>query len=193
MPELSRGFSSRVHSGLLDESALSATNPNEFKELAIQVSGKVTDETGLAVPGVNVLVKGTALGTATDAEGKYSLSVPDESAVLVFTFIGYATQEVTVGARTTIDVTMKPDVRALEEVVVTALGIEKSSRGLGYATTKVNADQLAVNRTTNLMNTLAGKIAGVSISSLGTHRRYFRRLLFQWNCRNQRRRWIIKY
>src|SRR5882724_6106161 len=168
VPDLSRDFSSLTYAGLPEENLSSVTNPNKFNELAIQVSGKVTDESGLAVPGVNVLVKGTALGTATDAEGKYSLSVPDESAVLVFTFIGYATQEVTVGARTTIDVTMKPDVRALEEVVVTALGIEKSSRGLGYATTKVNADQLAVNRTTNLMNTLAGKIAGVSISSLGT-------------------------
>ena len=166
VPELSRDFSSPTQPLLLDP--LPASSPHELNEPATVVSGRVTDETGAAVPGVNVLVKGTALGTATDAEGKYSLTVPDESAVLVFSFIGYATQEVSVSSRTNIDVTLKPDVRALEEVVVTALGIEKSTRGLGYATTKVNSDQLSVNRTTNLMNALTGKIAGVSISSLGT-------------------------
>jgi TonB-linked SusC/RagA family outer membrane protein len=168
VPDLARDFSSSAHPGLWEDNPVSATTLNDFAELAIQVSGKVTDETGLAVPGVNVLVKGTALGTATDADGKYSLTVPDETTILVFTFIGYATQEITVGSRTTIDVSLKPDVKSLEEVVVTALGIEKSTRGLGYATTKVNADQLSINRTTNLMNALTGKIAGVSISSLGT-------------------------
>ncbi len=165
VPDLSDDFSSPARAGLLEDNALSATNPNKFNEFAIQVSGKVTDETGLAVPGVNVLIKGTALGTATDAEGRYSLSVPDESAVLVFTFIGYATQEIAVGSRTTIDVSLKQDVKALEEVVVTALGIEKSTRGLGYATTKVNADQLSVNRSTNLMNT---SISPLSTGPAGT-------------------------
>jgi len=168
VPDLSRDFSSLTYAGLPEENLWSVTNPNKFNELAIQVSGKVTDETGLAVPGVNVLVKGTALGTATDADGKYSLTVPDESAVLVFTFIGYATQEITVGSRTTVDVSLKQDVKALEEVVVTALGIERSSKSLGYATSKVTPEQFATNRTTNIMNSLQGKIAGVNISALGT-------------------------
>ncbi|WP_276373839.1 SusC/RagA family TonB-linked outer membrane protein [Chryseolinea sp. H1M3-3] len=137
-------------------------------EVAITISGKVTDENGADFPGVNVLVKGTSVGTSTDINGRYSVEVPDENAVLVFSFIGYATQEITVGSRTTIDLRLDPDVKSLEEVVVTALGIEKSSKSLGYATSTVNADQLTINRTPNIMNSLQGKIAGVNISGLGT-------------------------
>jgi hypothetical protein len=136
--------------------------------LEVLVSGRVTDENGSAFPGVNIVIKGTSQGTSTDSNGQFSLNVPDENSVLVFTFIGYATVEETVGSRTTINVSLKPSVQSLEEVVVTALGIEKSTKGLGYATTKVDADQFAVNRTPNLMNALTGKIAGVSISGLGT-------------------------
>ena len=137
-------------------------------EVAITVSGKVRDENGADFPGVNVLVKGTSVGTSTDINGRYSLDVPDESAVLVFSFIGYTTQEVSVGSRTNIDLTMTPDVRSLDEVVVTALGIERSAKSLGYATSKVDAKELIVNRTPNMMNALQGKIAGVNISALGT-------------------------
>jgi TonB-linked SusC/RagA family outer membrane protein len=140
----------------------------EKSEAAITISGKVRDENGADFPGVNVLVKGSSVGTSTDINGQYSLEVPDESAVLVFSFIGYTTQEVTVGSRTTIDLSMTPDVRALDEVVVTALGIERSSKSLGYSTTKVDAKELVVNRTPNMMNALQGKIAGVNISALGT-------------------------
>jgi TonB-linked SusC/RagA family outer membrane protein len=137
-------------------------------EAAITITGKVKDENGADFPGVNVLVKGTSVGTSTDINGNYTLEVPDENAVLVFSFIGYTTQEVSVGTRTVIDLTMAPDVKALDEVVVTALGIERSSKSLGYATTKVDSKELVVNRTPNMMNALQGKIAGVNISSLGT-------------------------
>ena len=135
---------------------------------AMTITGKVRDENGADFPGVNVLVKGTSVGTSTDTNGNYSLEAPDEGAVLVFSFIGYTTQEVAVGSRTTIDLTMTPDVRSLDEVVVTALGIERSAKSLGYATSKVDAKELIVNRTPNMMNALQGKIAGVNISSLGT-------------------------
>src|SRR5688572_16877398 len=141
---------------------------SEKTNVAITITGKVKDENGADFPGVNVLVKGTSVGTSTDINGNYSLEVPDENAVLVFSFIGYTTQEVTVGARTTIDLAMTPDVRSLDEVVVTALGIERSAKSLGYATTKVDSKELIVNRTPNMMNALQGKIAGVNISSLGT-------------------------
>jgi TonB-linked SusC/RagA family outer membrane protein len=141
---------------------------NDTKDIDMAVSGRVTDENGAAFPGVNVLVKGTATGTSTDSDGKYSLSVPNENSILVFSFIGYLTQEVSVGSKTTLNLTMTPDIKALEEVVVTALGIERSSKSLGYATAKVKSDELTINRTPNLMNALTGKIAGVSISSLGT-------------------------
>ncbi len=140
----------------------------EKRDAAITVSGKVRDENGADFPGVNVLVKGTSVGTSTDINGQYSLEVPDEGAVLVFSFIGYTTQEVSVGSRTTIDLTMTPDVRSLDEVVVTALGIERSAKSLGYATTKVDSKELIVNRTPNMMNALQGKVAGVNISALGT-------------------------
>jgi TonB-linked SusC/RagA family outer membrane protein len=138
------------------------------EKFTIAVSGVVKDEGGQAFPGVNIIVKGTTIGSSTDSDGKFALNVPDENSVLVFSFVGYATQEVTVGNRTTLDVVMQPDVQSLNEVVVTALGIEKPSKSLGYATTKVSSEQLTVNRTPNLMNALQGKIAGVNISSLGT-------------------------
>jgi TonB-linked SusC/RagA family outer membrane protein len=141
---------------------------SQKNDLAITVTGQVKDENGADFPGVNVLVKGTAVGTSTDVNGRYSLEVPDESAILVFSFIGYATQEVTVGSRTVIDLTLNPDIKSLEEVVVTALGIERPSKSLGYSTSKVDSKELVVNRSTNMMNALQGKIAGVNISSLGT-------------------------
>jgi TonB-linked SusC/RagA family outer membrane protein len=134
----------------------------------VNVTGKVTDENGEAFPGVNIIVKGTTIGSSTDADGKYSIGVPDENSVLVFSFVGYTTQEFAVGSKTVVDVAMVADIRALDEVVVTALGIEKSTKSLGYSATKVNSDQLAINRTPNLMNSLQGKVAGLNISSLGT-------------------------
>ena len=143
-------------------------SPSIEKKADISVSGRVTDENGNGFPGVNILVKGTSLGTSTDADGKYVITVPDENSILVFTFVGYHTQEITVGSRGVIDIAMVSDVTALEEIVVTALGIEKPSKSLGYAATKVNADEIALNRTPNLMNALTGKIAGVNISGLGT-------------------------
>lgn len=132
------------------------------------VRGTVRDENNTTFPGVNIVIKGTTTGTSTDVNGAYTLDAVTPDAILVFSFVGYATQEVAVGGRTVIDISMTPDVKALDELVVTALGIERSSRGLGYSTTKVNAEELVVNRTPNVMNALQGKIAGVNISSLGT-------------------------
>ncbi|HTF17986.1 MAG TPA: SusC/RagA family TonB-linked outer membrane protein [Chryseolinea sp.] len=135
---------------------------------ALTVKGAVRDETNSPLPGVNVVVKGTTGGTITDSDGRYSVTVPNGSVTLVFTFIGYADQEVSVGDRTDIDVSMAADITSLDEVVVTALGIERTSKSLGYATSKVNGDALAINRTPNPMNALTGKIAGVNITALGT-------------------------
>jgi TonB-linked SusC/RagA family outer membrane protein len=134
----------------------------------INVAGTVRDETGGALPGVNIVVKGTSVGTISDAQGKFALNVPDANTTLVFSFIGYVAQEVQVGDKTSIEISMKADVKALDEVVVTALGIERSSKSLGYATSKVQGDALSINRTSNMMNALTGKIAGVSITALGT-------------------------
>ncbi|HEX7014777.1 MAG TPA: SusC/RagA family TonB-linked outer membrane protein [Cyclobacteriaceae bacterium] len=151
---------------LINVGAARAAEPpsSPHAQALIGVSGRVTDETGNAFPGVNVVVKGTAVGTSTDSDGRYSLDVPSENSVLVFSFVGYGTVEVTVGARTEIDVSLAPDVRSLQEVVVTALGIEKESKKLGYAATSVQTSELVHQRTTNLMESLEGKVAGLNIT-----------------------------
>ncbi|MCY7349182.1 MAG: SusC/RagA family TonB-linked outer membrane protein [Cytophagaceae bacterium] len=128
------------------------------------VTGKVTAlEDGSLLPGVNISVKGTPRGTNTDNAGQYRISVaPNE--VLVFSFVGSLTQEITVGTRTTLNVVLKNDASQLEEVVVTALGITKQKKGLGFSEKTLNNAELTVARTTNLSNALTGKISGVRVA-----------------------------
>ncbi|MCW5909757.1 MAG: SusC/RagA family TonB-linked outer membrane protein [Cyclobacteriaceae bacterium] len=129
------------------------------------VSGKVTSaEDGSALPGVSVLLKGTSVGTSTDADGKYSLSVPASGGSLVFSFIGSKTQEVVIGERSLIDVSLMQDVTQLSEVIVTAQGIERDNRSLGYALQTVKGSDVAQRSETNLLNTLQGKLSGVNIT-----------------------------
>ena len=132
------------------------------------ITGKVTDVNGSSVPGVSVILKGTTTGVTTSNDGKYSLTSSSDIKILIFSFVGMRTQEVAIGNKTVIDVVLTDEITGVEEVVVTALGIKKSNKSLGYSTANVKADQLSVNRTSNVMNALTGKIAGVSISSLGT-------------------------
>jgi TonB-linked SusC/RagA family outer membrane protein len=134
----------------------------------ITVSGKVTSaEDGTALPGVNVYVKGTQSGTMTDVEGRYTLSVANGEAVVIFSYIGFTTQEVVVGDRTTLDVTLLPNSESLDEVVVTALGIKREERSLGYSVGKVNGEDLSRIPQENVLNGLAGRVPGVAISSTG--------------------------
>ncbi|HEY3402627.1 MAG TPA: SusC/RagA family TonB-linked outer membrane protein [Ohtaekwangia sp.] len=128
------------------------------------VTGQVTDEAGATFPGVNVIVKGTSTGTVTAADGTYSLDVPQDASVLVFSFVGYALQEVAIEGRTTVNISLTPDVTSLSEIVVTALGVEKESKRLGYAATTVKPDYMITNRTTNMMESLEGKVAGLNIT-----------------------------
>lgn len=132
------------------------------------ITGKVTDVNGSSIPGVSVILKGTTTGTTTNNDGKYSLTSSADAKILIFSFVGMRTQEVSIGNKTVIDVVLTDEITGVEEVVVTALGIKKSNKSLGYSTANVKADQLSVNRTSNVMNALTGKIAGVSISGLGT-------------------------
>lgn len=135
---------------------------------AQKISGKVTSsKEGVSLPGVSVQVKGTNTGTNTSADGSFSVNAPS-NATLVFSFIGYKTQEIKIGNQSVINVSLDEDAQRLDEVVVTALGIKKEAKKLGYATSTVGRDQLTENRTPNLMNALTGKIAGVNISGLGT-------------------------
>ncbi len=128
------------------------------------ISGTVSDNTGLPLPGATVLVKGTSTGTSTDFDGKYSISA-SQGATLVFSFVGYTTQEISVGSNNTVNVTMKEDAEALEEVVVTALGIKRDEKSLGYAAQNVGAEEITTVRDKNVVNSLSGKIAGVHVTN----------------------------
>jgi TonB-linked SusC/RagA family outer membrane protein len=130
------------------------------------VSGTITSsDDGSALPGVNVILKGTTTGTASDADGKYSMSVPANGGTLVFTFIGLSTSEVEIGDRSIVDVALDADITQLSEVVVTALGIETQKRSLGTSVAQINSDKIADTRQTNVVNSLTAKVAGVRIQS----------------------------
>jgi hypothetical protein len=131
------------------------------------VTGKVTDANGKELPNISVQVKGTNTGTATNVTGEYSITA-SSNAILVFSSVGFISQEIKIASRSVVNVALAADSRNLNEVVVTALGISKQSRGLGYATSSVKTEDLTINRTPNPVNALQGKIAGVNISSLGT-------------------------
>ena len=129
-----------------------------------RVSGTVTSaETNESLPGVNVVVKGTTTGTVTDIDGNYSLDVPDGQNTLQFSFIGFTAKEVEVNGQSTIDIAMAPDIQSLQEVVVTAIGIEQDKRQLGYAVQEVDGEAVAKANETNLVNALNSKVAGVNV------------------------------
>ncbi len=129
----------------------------------VTVQGKVTDADGSApLPGVSIVVKGTTKGTTTDAQGKYRLSATPNAA-LVFSFVGYTPQEISVGNRTVIDVTMAQDFRQLNEIVVTALGIKKDVRRTGVSIQGIDASQTIKAREPNAVQGLVGKVAGLTI------------------------------
>ena len=132
------------------------------------ISGTVTDAaTAAPLPGVSVFVKGTSQGTSTDGEGKYSISVADD-ATLAFSFVGYITKEVAVATENVIDVQLYEDAIGVDEITVTALGIKRATKALGYATQKVDGKDINVVKTPNLLNNLTGKVAGVTITQGGS-------------------------
>jgi len=129
----------------------------------IAVQGTVTDENKQPFPGVNVLEKGTANGTVTDANGKFSLHVDNESSVLVFSSIGYAAQELTVGNQSDINIAMQPDVKQLDDVVVVGYGTQKKVNLTGSVAT-VQMDDIQNRQVTNSLSALQGKVAGLRIT-----------------------------
>ena len=128
------------------------------------VTGTIIDNGGIPLPGVNVVVKGTTTGTSTDFDGNFSLDVED-TAILEISYIGFKTVEITVGDRTVINVTLEEDAEGLDEVVITAQGIKKSKKALGYAVTQLKSEEVEKRPEANLAKTLQGKIAGVNIST----------------------------
>lgn len=134
------------------------------------ITGKVTDENNSGLPGVNVVLKGTQKGTVTDADGAFQLSIPDNSAsdILVFSFVGYTTEELPIGNRTEFLVSFTPEAKALNEVVVTALGIAREKKALAYSVSEVKGSEFTQARENNIANSLTGKIAGVNATGMAT-------------------------
>lgn len=132
-----------------------------------KVSGEVKSESGELLPGVSIVVKGTSSGTITDIDGKYTITVQDAQSVLVYSFVGMVPQEIAVGGRTVVDVILKSATIGVDEVVVTALGISREKKSLGYSVGEVNGEALQKVAQENVLNSLAGKVAGVAISSTG--------------------------
>lgn len=129
------------------------------------ISGKVTSsEDGSALPGVNIVVKGTTTGAVTDIDGNYKLTVPADGGTLVFSFIGLKTQEITIGNQSVINIEMASDAEQLSEVVVTAIGIEQDKVALGYGVSKIATDEIEGRQESDIARILRGKATGVNIT-----------------------------
>ncbi len=132
------------------------------------VTGKISSgDNGSDLPGVNIVLKGTQKGAGSNATGNYSIEVSGKNPTLIFSFVGYDPQEVQVGTRNVVNVTMKPSLEILNEVVVTALGIRREEKSLGYSVGKIQGKDLNRVVNENILNSMAGKVAGVSISQTG--------------------------
>lgn len=124
------------------------------------VSGTVKDKAGQPMAGVSVIVEGTTIGTTTNTSGTFTLNVPAD-ATLKFSFIGMTPQQIAVGGRTQIEVTLEDDAIAMNAVVVTALGIKRDEKALGYAVQKVKADELQTVKGVDVATSLSGKVSGL--------------------------------
>ena len=130
------------------------------------ITGTVTSaQDGMGIPGVTVMVKGTTIGTTTDIDGKYQIEVRPDHKTLIFRYVGMTTQEIAIGSENTINVVLQSDVLQMDEVVVTALGISRERKSLGYATQEVGGDELSTVKRDNFINSLSGRAAGVQVRS----------------------------
>ncbi|MCK0136809.1 SusC/RagA family TonB-linked outer membrane protein [Arenibacter sp. S6351L] len=132
-----------------------------------QVSGVINDEDGNPLPGANILEKGTINGVQSDFDGKFTLTVGNSNAVLLISYVGFITKEIPINGQLEFTVILSESASRLDEVVVTALGISREKKGLGYAVQELKGDDINEARETNFVNSLSGKIAGVSISTAG--------------------------
>ncbi|MDY0078561.1 MAG: SusC/RagA family TonB-linked outer membrane protein [Bacteroidales bacterium] len=132
------------------------------------ITGKVTSaQDGMGIPGVTVFVKGTTVGTTTSIDGEYSLDVRPEHRTLIFRYVGMTTQEITIGDQNTLNVVLESDVMQMDEVVVTALGISREKKSLGYATQEISGGELSTIKRANVVSSLSGRAAGVQVRSTG--------------------------
>ena len=138
-----------------------------FAQQRKTISGTVSDESGVALQGVSVAIKGASAIAATDARGHFSVSLAASQNVLVFSSVGYETTELTIGNQTTLSVKLRPSITESEAVVITALGISKQKRQLGFSVTEVKGSELSKTNEINPINALQGRVAGVQIDMGG--------------------------
>lgn len=148
---------------LSEQETISISQQQVGKERTI--SGNIVDSKGEPLIGVSVLIKGTTSGGITDFDGNYKVTTNEVSPVIVFSYIGYRTQEVAVKGQTSINIVLQEDTQVIDEVVVTALGIKRSEKALSYNVQQVNADDITRNKDVNFVNSLSGKVAGVNINA----------------------------
>lgn len=152
---------------LFEASAMISPTPNLMEEAmqAQQIRGKIVSSVdGLPLPGVTVLEKGTTNGTVTEIDGTFSINVSGPTSVLVFSYVGFDPQEITVGNQSSIDVTMSETATDMSEVVVTAFGIKRDQRSLGYDVSSVQGEELTQVSQENVLGSLAGRMPGVQIN-----------------------------
>jgi iron complex outermembrane receptor protein len=138
--------------------------PSGVRMNAVKITGKVLDQTGETLIGASVKIKGTSEGVTTDENGAFTISVPDD-AVLVISFVGFKTQEIPVAGKTTLNITLQQNEKMMSEVIVTALGIKREQKALGYAVSTVTSEQINASGNTNFASALYGKAAGVKITT----------------------------
>jgi TonB-dependent starch-binding outer membrane protein SusC len=162
-----RAVGSEIVLNMADEPEKPAIAGDGYHMAIFQVSGQVKDENGIALPGVNVLEKGTTNGTSTDAAGKYILSVSGENAVLVFSFIGYLAEEAALNGRTILDMALLPDIQTLSEIVVVGYGTQ-TKKDLTGAIATVKAEDFTPGTNSNAVQLLNGSVAGVRVSQVSS-------------------------
>jgi len=138
---------------------------NVFAQVRTITGTVMNADDGSTLPGVSVVVKGTAVGTITDPGGKYSLEVPAEGKSLVFSFVGMTTLEVQIGASKVIDVSLETDALRVDEVVFTAFGISKERKSLGYAVQDIEGEEFTKARESNIVNSLSGRVSGINVTN----------------------------
>ena len=151
----------------IDGKSIIISNRPKAESTPVRVQGRVTDASGQPVIGASVIVRGTTLGVSTDAEGRFSLEVPAPAAsrYLEISYLGYETASIPVGSRTSFSVTLQESSSEIEQVVVTALGIKREEKALSYNVQQIGAEEITTVKDANFMNSLAGKVAGVTINA----------------------------
>jgi len=164
-----------LHVGMIPLLLLTGTNPASSQPMRlnaalvssdarlVQVSGTVSDKNGQPIPGVSIRVKGSNGGAVTDANGRFTLNVSDKNVVLLVSYVGYKTEEISLNGRDNVRITLGEEDNQLTEVVVTALGISREKKSLGYAAQEIKGDELDKARETNFSSGLAGKVAGLTV------------------------------